>query len=202
MAPVRDSSIYQTRRWTRAEYARLIDTGVFHPDERLELIGGELIVRERRGASHSLAIELINEALRAAFGAGWRIRVQLPVALDDESEPEPDFSIVPGTPRQAPLDPKPARPALVVEVAETTLAFDRKCQEQPLRPSPRSRLLDRQSRGSSPRNLSRARCRRRGAIRLALQPDSNPSFRRFGLSPRASLRSHRRRRPAAIADGD
>ncbi len=125
MALVRNSTTYQTRRWTRAEYARLIETGVFHPDERLELIGGELIVRERQGASHSLAIELINEALRAAFGAGWRIRVQLPVALDDESEPEPDFSVVPGTPRQAPLDPKPARPALVVEVAESTLAFDR-----------------------------------------------------------------------------
>jgi Uma2 family endonuclease len=125
MALVRNSTTYQTRRWTRAEYARLIETGVFHPDERLELIGGELIVRERQGASHSLAIELINEALRAAFGAGWRIRVQLPVALDDESEPEPDFSVVPGTPRQVPLDPKPARPALVVEVAESTLAFDR-----------------------------------------------------------------------------
>jgi Uma2 family endonuclease len=125
MALVRNSTTYQTRRWTRAEYARLIETGVFHPDERLELIGGELIVRERQGASHSLAIELINEALRAAFGAGWRIRVQLPVALDDESEPEPDFSVVPGTPRQLPLDPKPACPALVVEVAESTLAFDR-----------------------------------------------------------------------------
>jgi Uma2 family endonuclease len=125
MALEKNSTTYQTRRWTRAEYARLIETGVFHPDERLELIGGELIVRERQGASHSLAIELINEALRAAFGAGWRIRVQLPVALDDESEPEPDFSVVPGTPRQVPLDPKPARPALVVEVAESTLAFDR-----------------------------------------------------------------------------
>lgn len=125
MVLVRNPTTYQTRRWTRAEYARLIETGVFHPDERLELIGGELIVRERQGASHSLAIELINEALRAAFGAGWRIRVQLPVALDDESEPEPDFSVVPGTPRQVPLDPKPACPALVVEVAESTLAFDR-----------------------------------------------------------------------------
>ncbi len=125
MVLVRNPTTYQTRRWTRAEYARLIEPGVFHPDERLELIGGELIVRERQGASHSLAIELINEALRAAFGAGWRIRVQLPVALDDESEPEPDFSVVPGTPRQVPLDPKPACPALVVEVAESTLAFDR-----------------------------------------------------------------------------
>ena len=125
MALVRNSTTYQTRRWTRAEYARLIETGIFHPDERLELIGGKLIVRERQGASHSLAIELINEALRAAFGDRWRIRVQLPVALDDESEPEPDFSVVPGTPRQVPLDPKPACPALVVEVAESTLAFDR-----------------------------------------------------------------------------
>ncbi len=52
------------------------------------------------------------------------MRVQLPVALDDESEPEPDFSVFQGDPRET-GDRIPAGPALIVEVAERSLAFDR-----------------------------------------------------------------------------
>jgi Uma2 family endonuclease len=114
----------RTRRWTRPEYEHLVDLGMFRPDERLELVGGELIVREPQGGPHALAIELVGDALRSAFGPGWRVRTQLPVALDGESEPEPDFSVVPGTPREA-AEPIPSLPALIVEVAETSLRFDR-----------------------------------------------------------------------------
>jgi Uma2 family endonuclease len=67
-----------------------------------------------------------NDALRAALGPGWRVRVQLPVALDDESEPEPDLSVVPGRPREITGRSIPSRPVLVVEVAESSLAFDRR----------------------------------------------------------------------------
>ena len=114
----------KTRRWTRREYERLIDLGVFQPDERLELIGGELTVREPQGGPHSLAMELSGDALRSAFGQRWRVRVQLPVALDEESEPEPDFSVVAGTAREA-IEPIPSRPALIVEIADRSLRFDR-----------------------------------------------------------------------------
>lgn len=114
----------RTRRWTRLEYERLIELGMFRPDEHLELVGGELTVREPQGGPHSLAMELVGDALRAAFGPGWRVRTQLPVALDEESEPEPDFSVLQGTPREA-TEPIPSRPALIVEVAETSLRFDR-----------------------------------------------------------------------------
>ena len=86
----------RTRRWTRAEYDRLIEGGMFRPDERLELLGGYLCVREPQGDPHSLAVELVSETLRTALSTGWRVRVQLPVALDDESEPEPDVSFVAG----------------------------------------------------------------------------------------------------------
>ena len=51
----------KTRRWTRLEYERLIDLGVFRPDERIELISGELTVREPQGGPHSLAIGLIGD---------------------------------------------------------------------------------------------------------------------------------------------
>lgn len=114
----------RSRRWTRAEYERLVDLGVFREDERLELLGGHLMVREPQGSLHGVAIELADSALRAALGPGWRIRVQLPVALDDESEPEPDLTVVAGDPRDG-RHHHPSRPALVVEVAESSLLFDR-----------------------------------------------------------------------------
>jgi Uma2 family endonuclease len=100
----------RTRRWTRREYDRLIELGVLHEDEPVELLAGRLVVREPQ--------------LRAAFGAGWSVRVQLPLALDDESEPEPDVAVVRGTPRDY-LREHPSAPALVVEVAHDSLRADR-----------------------------------------------------------------------------
>ncbi len=114
----------RTRRWTRAEYDRLIADGRFGPAERLELLGGQLVVREPQGSRHAVAIELALRALQQAFGPAWRVRVQLPVSLDVESEPEPDLSVVGGDPRGSALS-HPAHPVLIVEVADTSLAFDR-----------------------------------------------------------------------------
>jgi Uma2 family endonuclease len=119
MYPVR------ARRWTRVEYDRLVDFDILKEDEPVELLGGQMIVAEPKGSRHATAVGLTADALRAAFGAGWVIRVQDPVALDDESEPEPDVVVVPGHYR-AYLEAHPARPVLVVEVAERSLAFDRR----------------------------------------------------------------------------
>ena len=69
-------------------------------------------------------MELTAEALRAAFRPGWAVRGQDPVTLDDESEPEPDVVVAPGTHRDY-RDAHPSQPALLVEVSESTLAFDR-----------------------------------------------------------------------------
>ncbi len=119
-----DTSPVRTRRWSRVEYESLIDQGVFQPGERIELIGGELVVREPQRTPHATAIELALDALKEVFGPGWRVRIQLPVALDDESEPEPDVAVVPGSPRDY-LPSHPARPVLIVEIAHSSLAFDR-----------------------------------------------------------------------------
>ena len=62
--------------------------------------------------------------LRAVFGTGWYVMVQLPIALDDDSEPEPDVAVVPGAPREY-RDGHPSRPVLVVEVAVESLRGDR-----------------------------------------------------------------------------
>ena len=112
------------RRWTRAEYDRLIDLGIFQPGEHLELLGGHLIVSEPQGTLHATAVGLVEDALRACFGSGWVVRGQMPIALDDESEPEPDVAVVPGSRRDYETA-HPARPVLVVEVAESSLATDR-----------------------------------------------------------------------------
>jgi Uma2 family endonuclease len=113
-----------TKRWTRLQYDRLIECGVFQPGDRIELIGGDLIVREPQRTLHATAIELALDTLRAAFGPGWRVRVQLPVALDEESEPEPDIAVVPGSPRDY-LPRHPSSPVLILEAAESSLALDR-----------------------------------------------------------------------------
>jgi len=114
----------KTRRFTRAEYERLIELGVFQPGEAIELIGGELMVAEPQRAPHYTAIRKTAKALEAAFGPGWEVRTQGPIGLDDESEPEPDVAVVPGAPDDY-ARAHPTRPVLTVEVAESSLALDR-----------------------------------------------------------------------------
>ena len=111
------------RRWKRIEYDRLVDLGVFE-GEPLELIGGQLIVAEPKGAYHSSAVSTAEYALRAGLPSGWIVRTQLPVSLDDESEPEPDLVVVPGRPADY-RHAHPERPALAVEVSDSSLHFDR-----------------------------------------------------------------------------
>ena len=118
------STSARPRRWTRVEYDRLIDVGFFRPGEHLELLGGQLIVSEPQGTLHATAVGLVEDALRACFASGWVVRVQMPIALDDESEPEPDIAVVPGT-RLDYVTAHPAQPVLLVEVAESSLAADR-----------------------------------------------------------------------------
>src|SRR6266850_7626822 len=114
----------RTRRFTRAEYERLIDLGVFQPGEAIELIGGELMVAEPQGAPHYTAIRKTAKALEAVFGPGWEVRQQGPIGLDDESEPEPDIAVVPGAPEDY-RHAHPSRPALTLEISVSSLATDR-----------------------------------------------------------------------------
>ena len=114
----------RTRRFSRAEYERLIDLGVFQPGEAIELIGGELMVAEPQGAAHYTAILKTARALEAAFGPGWVVRTQGPIGLDEDSEPEPDIAVVPGSPDDYGRA-HPSHAALTVEVAESSLGLDR-----------------------------------------------------------------------------
>ena len=74
-------------------------------------------------AAHAIALQLTAKTLQKVFGEPFCVRVQLPLVVSDNSEPEPDVAIVPGAPRDYPEHPSSA--LLVVEISDTTLAFDR-----------------------------------------------------------------------------
>ena len=111
------------RRWTRVEYERLVDLGVLEGDP-VELIGGQLIVAEPQNSPHATAVGAADDALRAVLPEGFIVRTQMPLALDDESVPEPDLAVVPGR-RADYLGAHPTRAVLVVEVADSSLLLDR-----------------------------------------------------------------------------
>ena len=117
-------SAVRTRPLRRIEYERLVDLGMF-AGERLELIDGVLVVREPQKAPHATAVQASLDTLRRVFGPGWDVRPQLPVALDEVSEPEPDMAVVPGSYRDY-RNRHPVRPVLVVEIADATLMRDRR----------------------------------------------------------------------------
>jgi Uma2 family endonuclease len=111
------------RRWGRVEYEKLVDVGAFENDP-IELIGGQLIVAEPKGSEHATAVDMAYDALRSALPSDWIVRGQNPIALDEESEPEPDIAVVRGS-RANYRHAHPARAALIIEVAESSLRFDR-----------------------------------------------------------------------------
>ncbi|MDR7485366.1 MAG: Uma2 family endonuclease [Armatimonadota bacterium] len=113
----------RTKVWTREEYDRLVAAGAFPPGARVQLIHGEIVEMTPQSALHAAAVELAQNALHA-LGPEYGVRVQLPLALGAESEPEPDLAVVAGPPRSR-AERHPATAVLVVEVADTTLEFDR-----------------------------------------------------------------------------
>ena len=115
------------RRWTRAEYERLIEDGYFAPTERVELVDGEILAMTPQKSRHATVVLLMQEGLRAAFMPAANVRAQLPIALGPASEPEPDIAVVPGLLRDY-LESHPTGAWLIVEVADTSLAFDRKAK--------------------------------------------------------------------------
>jgi len=112
----------QVKNWTRDEYYRMGDAGLF-VDQRVELIDGEILMMSPMKAAHATAIGLATAAISAIFGDGYWVRVQLPLVLGDDSEPEPDIAVVAGSPRDYLEHPTTA--LLVIEISDTTLSFDR-----------------------------------------------------------------------------
>ncbi len=115
----------EMRRWTREEYDKMIAAGMFTPGERVELVDGEILQMTPQGSVHAAVIQLVHDAIRAAFGPAFSVRPQLPIALSPDSEPEPDLAVVGGNPLDY-WDAHPATAVLLVEVSDTTLEHDRR----------------------------------------------------------------------------
>jgi Uma2 family endonuclease len=111
-------------RWKRDAYERLIDHGILDEDDPIELLDGLLLVKEPQNSPHRTATILVAKALEQAFGQGWFVQVQSPIALDVRSMPEPDVCVVQGLPRDY-AAAHPSRPALIVEVAQSGLRLAR-----------------------------------------------------------------------------
>lgn len=117
----------QPRRWTRDEIYQIADLGLFTPDERWELINGELLETMPENPPHITAHKLTNDALVRAFASqNVHAHSAHPVALSAHSEPVPDVAIVRGTARQyATQRVTGADVVLMVEVSDSTLEYDR-----------------------------------------------------------------------------
>lgn len=112
------------RRFTVDEYHRMAGSGVFAPDERVELVGGVIYRMSPEGKRHVAAIELASDRFRELLKGNYRARNQHPLALSVEAEPEPDIAIVENADPRAYLDSHPRTAVLVVEVAESSLQYD------------------------------------------------------------------------------
>jgi Uma2 family endonuclease len=113
------------RLWTRNEYEPLIERGILGPEDHVELIGGEVVLMTPQKGRHATAVGFGQDVLLRIIGDGFHLRVQLPLALSDDSEPEPELAVIVGRRRDYPPDLHPSSAILVVEVSDSSLAFDR-----------------------------------------------------------------------------
>ncbi len=113
----------KTRRWTVDEYHQMEELGWFR-NARVELIDGEILEMPAPNNPHVVAMHVTEDASRSAFGAGYWVRTQSPLDLGLASEPQPDLAVVQGKARDYTSHPTTA--LLVVEVSDSSLAYDRK----------------------------------------------------------------------------
>jgi len=122
---VQDPALLSRRLFTREEFERAGELGLFRSGERLELIGGEVVRKmSPQKTPHATSIGLGEKALREAFGPEFHVRNQLPLAIGDLDEPEPDLCVVRGSLRDY-EDEHPTTAVLVLEVADSSVAIDR-----------------------------------------------------------------------------
>lgn len=114
------------RKFTLAEYHKMIDTGVLIDGEPYELLEGNLVHKMSRGSPHDAALQALLKRLLRMAPEGWDVRGQSAITLSGESEPEPDIAFVRGdenTYRNR--HPGPSEIGLLVEVSASSLLIDR-----------------------------------------------------------------------------
>ncbi len=119
------------KRWTVAEYHRIIASGIITPDTPVELINGQIIEMVPQQPPHAATTDEGGDYLKALFAGKAKVRVQLPVTLPPDSEPEPDFAVVRiDANLYRDRHPGPKDIYLVMEVADSTLQKDRQYKAQ------------------------------------------------------------------------
>jgi len=106
------------RGMTRMQYDALVDTGLLE-GEPVELLEGVLVEVSPQGAEHGNAITLLNRWLVPRLPEPWLLRVQLPLAATDRSEPEPDLAVA-----QLSVGHHPSTASLVIEIAVSSHRTD------------------------------------------------------------------------------
>ena len=113
------------RKFTVAEYHKLIEDGFFATNEKFELIEGWIVAKMPRTPPHDVAITMAQQALLARVPSQWQIRIQCGITTAD-SEPEPDLAVVMAPAiRYIDHHPGPSEIAMTIESSFTSLSFDR-----------------------------------------------------------------------------
>jgi len=115
-------------RWRREDYERLVESGFFD-GRRIELVEGVLYQMTVQSSRHASALRKLQRELQACASAGFDVRSQMPLALVDDSMPEPDIAVVPADPDDY-ASGHPAMAVLVAEVTLTSLHHDRKTKRR------------------------------------------------------------------------
>lgn len=127
-----DQALVSRRLFTVAEYRRMGEAGIFHEDDRVELIEGEIVQMAAVGSPHVAAVVALTRPLVRAVGDQALVSVQNPMRLGDGSEPQPDLTLPkPRVDRYRTAIPQAGDVLLVIEVSDTTLRYDREV-ERPL----------------------------------------------------------------------
>jgi Uma2 family endonuclease len=82
------------RRFTVDEYYRMAEAGILSPEERVELIDGEIVPLSPIGDRHQACVDRLTQLFVRRAGDAAIARVHGPVRLDDRTEPEPDLALL------------------------------------------------------------------------------------------------------------
>jgi Uma2 family endonuclease len=126
-APVPNGDCYSPFRMSIDQYERLVDSGVFTKRDKLQLVNGILVNKVTQNPPHTVVDLRCRKALERVIPANWHVRPDKPVRLPPDGEPAPDQCVVRGEELDY-LDrhPGPADVGLLVEVADDSVAEDRK----------------------------------------------------------------------------
>jgi Uma2 family endonuclease len=114
----------ETYRFSVEEYEKLGEAGIFHEDDRVELLEGEIIVMAPFGKHHIKSVRRLIRVLNRQYADLCFVDCQSPVILDNFSEPQPDILLVALSIDEGDEKPRPSDIFLAVEVADSSLHYD------------------------------------------------------------------------------